>query len=218
MGMKNAGYTFGIDTLLKYRPKHAALLAGISQAWAAVEISLLGLFGFLVASRYFTSRTGAQIDPISNELWDSFVLIDHRMSLLRAALNTRIQDDALLEDFEQLAKRVRRSATSRNTFVHAAWAVSGAYPEHIIRTKVRPFDHDSSEPTNIDELWKVIKAIQETASAVQGFRLKIESHVYSRFPAVPPPDVTEVQTVYTIAVTMDSPEVYDPPIFNELKG
>jgi hypothetical protein len=213
MGMKNGGLFFGVEPLLKYRPKHAALLAGISNAWAAVELGLAELFGYLVASRYSTARGGWSEDPMSNELWDSFVLIDHRLSLVRAAFNTRVNDEALKAEFDILASKVKKSSTSRSTFVHAAWAVSAAYPEHIIRTKMRAFDQKHDEPTSLKELWKVIEKIQRTAEALRDFDLKIHAYIASNLPAEPPPQPSGETVEFNFRFSV--PVVFDPPLFDD---
>ena len=215
MGRKNSSTVFGVDALLKYRPKHAALLAGISNAWSSVEIALTDLFGYLVASRYFTKRGGWSADPMSNALWDSFQLIDQRVNLLRAAFNTRITDDGLKGQFEDLMTKVKKSAHSRNTFVHAAWAVADEYPEHIIRTKLR-FEFEKDEPTNLEELWKVIRKIQRTASAVHGFYLVVQSYTNSKLPLDPPQSVATSNETVELNMPIVMPKVFDPPIFDDL--
>jgi hypothetical protein len=211
---REASLTFGVEPLLRYRPKHAALLAGISNAWAGVEIGLAELFGYLVAARYSTTRSSWSQDPMSNELWDSFQLTEQRLNLVRAAFNTRVNDGDLKVKFSALAEQVRETAKLRNAFVHAAWAVSAEYPEHIIRTKMRSFEPHKDEPKTLQDLWKVIERIQGTALAVRGFYAVVQSYLSSKLPEPPQPARTSAEAL-VVETRVTEPVVFDPPLFEK---
>lgn len=159
MGVKQGtSVTISAFALADQRPRLAALLGGASNEWALLEHELASMLELLVSIPMLTDEARSP-DPLSNELFDSFVLIDHRLSLLKAAFRARVQDDDLERELhEHIFRRIRQASSQRARLVHATWAVSddAGYEDKIIKTNPHRMDFTKDEPFGEPELIEAI--------------------------------------------------------------
>jgi hypothetical protein len=159
LGVKRGtSMTIGAMTLVDERPRLAALLGGISNAWALLEYEMASMLGVLISLPALTD-TARALDPVSNELFDAFKLIDHRISLLRAAFIARVDDADLKAGLEAVFQRIKQASAKRGNLVHSAWGVSPTYPNKIIKTRPHRMSHEGDDPYGEKELLEAIQFI-----------------------------------------------------------
>jgi hypothetical protein len=175
MGIKKgASWVVGPEPLFQERPRLAALLGCVANAWAVVETKMANEFQYLLSMRTLPSA-----DDAADELFDSTNIVPQKIQLLRAVHNVRVRDEEMQRRFNAVADTVRSAYEERSRLLHSAWGVSDhpAYKESIIKVKPYRMDQRDSQPYNEAALMASILLINKAGLDLAGYFMVLRAHL-----------------------------------------
>jgi hypothetical protein len=142
------GLHYGTRVIAK-RPACALGIATVAGEWANLERSLALMFS--VSTGWPTDdRATTKINRVARAAIDAIESLSARLAIVSAGLEATMPQ-AVQDQFDDLAKRIRKCAGTRNTVVHGWWGVSEKYPDDVIlNTDVGPVIRYT--PKDFDEI------------------------------------------------------------------
>ncbi len=124
---KGSGWKSGMDAL-KARPKLAAHIGTIAAMWSQIELQL----GILLA---LILQADAQIATAMYMRLKSETV---RLAAIEAVAEEKLTDD-LLEEYNTLGEKIRKTGSQRDTIMHGLWAIPDDNPESLVLIDPREF-------------------------------------------------------------------------------
>jgi hypothetical protein len=120
-------------------------------------------------------------DPLANELFDAFKLIDHKTALLKAAFRARVRDDDLQKELKERIQRIQQASNQRGRLIHATWGVSDdeGYADKIIKTNPNRMDPGQDEPFGEKQLIEAIKFIDTVHKETAFYFVRVRAFLRS---------------------------------------
>lgn len=125
------------------RPKLAALLGAIAAEWGSLEVDIIEMYAAVMGYGYIRypsagDRGFIPAHPVALQVFDAIESRHHRMLLLAKLISWVFPDQA--EEFrKEVEPAIRRAASGRNKFEHAAWGLCPKYSNALIH--VPTFGH-----------------------------------------------------------------------------
>lgn len=112
------------------RPKLAALIGALAAEWGFIDRTLADTFNLIGFAKPVPVGAHAT-DPLAAAVFDALISLPTRLAALQAVVKLRLPD-AEVEDFEKIAKELRRRAIERAEYIHSSWNISSDYPDDLI--------------------------------------------------------------------------------------
>ncbi|MBC7770510.1 MAG: hypothetical protein H7124_17145 [Phycisphaerales bacterium] len=105
----------------------------IASAWTVVEEALIDMFSAATgqSTQMQPGVVTTTFNPVSFATLRAIENLHLRLTVVKAAMAQHLPPD-LKQEFEDLAKEMRRRAGDRNDVVHGAWGMVDAYPNDVL--------------------------------------------------------------------------------------
>jgi hypothetical protein len=164
----DGGFMSPSYAVLKNRPECAIRIAMIASASAELEDGLAGLIAMASGAITSYSKEGpvTSFGSIPNQVvraaLEAVVSMPVRLDITRAILELCVSAE-LCEEFDLIAKSIRRAANMRNEVVHCVWAAHAAGPNDLLKitgpgecVRYTPKDFDAIIDRILEEYGKLI--------------------------------------------------------------